>query len=51
MTLFLLAAPDEAVFQQVLDKYFDGVLTAAPMSPSPVTSSEEGRMRADRRSR
>jgi uncharacterized protein (DUF1810 family) len=24
MTLFLEAAPDEAVFQQVLDRYFDG---------------------------
>ena len=24
MTLFLRAAPDEAVFQQVLDKYFGG---------------------------
>jgi len=29
MTLFLRAAPDEAVFQQVLDKYFGGVADAA----------------------
>ena len=29
MTLFLRAAPDEAVFQQVLDTYFDGVADAA----------------------
>jgi uncharacterized protein (DUF1810 family) len=25
MTLFLLAAPDEPRFQQVLDQYFDGL--------------------------
>ncbi len=30
MTLFARAAPDEAVFQQVLDKYFDG-------EPDPLT--------------
>jgi uncharacterized protein (DUF1810 family) len=29
MTLFLRAAPDQAVFQQVLDTYFDGVADAA----------------------
>lgn len=32
MTLFLRAAPDEPVFGQVLDRYFDGV-------PDPVTDS------------
>ena len=29
MTLFLRAAPDEAVFQAVLDKYFDGTADVA----------------------
>ena len=29
MTLFLRAAPDESVFQQVLDKYFGGAADAA----------------------
>ena len=29
MTLFQRAAPDEALFRQVLDKYFDGVPDAA----------------------
>jgi uncharacterized protein (DUF1810 family) len=30
MTLFLRAAPEEPVFQEVLDRYFDG-------SPDPAT--------------
>jgi uncharacterized protein (DUF1810 family) len=29
MTLFLRAAPDEPVFRQVLDRYFDGVADPA----------------------
>ena len=32
MTLFLRAAPDEALFQQVLDQYYDGV-------PDPLTDA------------
>ena len=32
MTLFAQAAPDEPVFRQVLDRYFDGALDEATTS-------------------
>jgi uncharacterized protein (DUF1810 family) len=37
MTLFLRAAPDEPLFQEVLDRFYDGI-------PDPLTDEQLGRL-------
>ena len=49
MTLFHRAAPDEPVFAEVLDEYFDGRADAATDSGS-VESGDLGRLAAGERS-